>query len=134
MRRGLLLGALALLTGCEHGPAPSAPTALPALERAVFRVDAGTASTLNVQIPRAAFIERGGLPGVFVLDPTGRARFRLVRLGKISGDRFEVISGVRAGDLLLRGDLTQVRDGSPITTKNASNAPAPTRDSRAHKD
>ncbi len=112
-RAGSLLGALVLLAACEHGAAPTPVSVPPTLERAVVRVAPAPGST-NLTIPRAAFIERGGLPGVFVLDDQGRARFRLVRLGQIAGDRLEIISGLNAGETLVRGDLAQVRDGSPI--------------------
>jgi len=113
-RAGSLLGALVLLAACEHGAAPAPAPAPPTLERAVVRVAAPAPGRTNLAIPRAAFVERGGLPGVFVLDDRGHARFRLVRLGKIAGDRLEIISGLNAGETLVRGDLAPVRDGSPI--------------------
>lgn len=114
VRRVWLACAVVALTACDHGPPPTPPTALPALERAVLPLPA-TARDANPYIPRTAFIERGGLPGVFVLDGNGHARFRLVRLGRTAGDRLEVISGLRPGERLVRGDLADVRDGSPIT-------------------
>ena len=115
--RSLVLGAAFALSACGSGTPPSPPLTLPALERPVVRVAAPAAGNNNPEIPRAAFVERGGLPGVFVLDSNGQARFRLVRLGKTTGDRLEVISGLQPGELLVRGDLAEVRDGSPITTK-----------------
>lgn len=114
--RSLVLGAAFALSACGPGTPPSPPLTLPALERPVVRV-VPAAGNNNPEIPRAAFVERGGLPGVFVLDSNGLARFRLVRLGKTTGDRLEVISGLQPGELLVRGDLAEVRDGSPIATK-----------------
>ncbi len=70
--------------------------------------------TQSILIPRAALIERAGLPGVFVMSTDGRARFRLVRPGKIQGDKIEILSGLRGGESLVVGDLDAVRDGSPI--------------------
>lgn len=113
--RFLVLGASTALTACGPATPPSPPLTLPALERAVVRVAAPATGNANPEIPRAAFVERGGLPGVFVLDGNGQARFRLVRVGKTTGDRLEVISGLQPGEMLVRGDLTEVRDGSPIT-------------------
>lgn len=130
-RAGSLLGALLLLAACEHGAAPTPVPVPPTLERAVVRVAAPAPGSTNLAIPRAAFIERGGLPGVFVLDDRGRARFRLVRLGKIAGDRLEIISGLNAGETLVRGDLAQVRDGSPIKTSNRTDSPSPALRERA---
>jgi len=115
--RSLVLGAAFALTACGSAAPPAAPLTLPTLERPVVRVAAPATGNANTEIPRAAFVERGGLPGVFVLDSNGLARFRLVRLGKTTGDRLEVISGLQPGEMLVRGDLAEVRDGSPITTK-----------------
>ena len=117
-RAGLLFSTLVLLAACDHGAAPAPVPVPPTLERPVVRVAAPRPGNTNVEIPRTALVERGGLPGVFVLDNAGHARFRLVRLGKTTGDRLEVISGLSGGETLVRGDLAQVRDGSPIKRTN----------------
>ena len=125
--RSLVLGAAFALSACGPGTPPSPPLTLPALERPVVRVAPPAAGNANPEIPRAAFVERGGLPGIFVLDSNGQARFRLVRLGKTAGDRLEVISGLQPGEMLVRGDLTEVRDGSPVIPKTSANSPSPSR-------
>ena len=124
-RAGLLLGTLVLLAACDHGAAPAPVPVPPTLERPVVRIAAPRPGNTNVEIPRTALVERGGLPGVFVLDDAGHARFRLVRLGKTTGDRLEVISGLNPGEVLVRSDLAKVRDGSPIKTSNSTDSPSP---------
>jgi len=69
-----------------------------------------------ISIPRSALVERAGLPGVFVVSSDRLARFRLVRPGQTHGERIEILSGLRGGETLVVGDLSAVRDGSPINT------------------
>lgn len=62
--------------------------------------------------------EVGGKPQdtVFVLEK-GRARLRPVRMGVTDGTRAEVVSGLRAGEVVITGPydvLRQLRDGSPV--------------------
>lgn len=104
-----------LLTACGAPPTPPSAPPLPRLERPTLAVPA--ADTRNILIPRAALVERAGLPGVFVLSADSQARFRLVRPGKLHGDKIEILSGLRSGETLVAGDLGAVRDGSPIKTE-----------------
>lgn len=103
---------LALLTACGAPAPPTGAPPLPRLERPTFAVSASGAK--NILIPRTALVERTGLPGVFVLNADGQARFRLVRPGKPRGTDIEILSGLRAGETLVAGDLGAVRDGSPV--------------------
>ncbi len=107
----LIAACLALvLSGCGRdtpAPAAAAPLARPVLTL--------TASTGAVLIPRALIVERGGLPGVFVLNADGIARFQLVRTGHGRDGRVEVVSGLTGTETLVAGDLNDVRDGSPVT-------------------
>jgi len=103
------------LSACGSKP-PSPPLSLPQLERAVLKLQPMRAATTRVSIPVDAFLNRGGLPGVFVLRD-GRARFRMVKIGKLRGDRLEVLSGLSGDETLIIGNLADVRDGSPVTVK-----------------
>ncbi len=107
--RALLLAGLFALTACGADRAPPAPPPRPALERPVLVL----AIAGPVRIPRAALIERAGVPGVFVLAG-GEARFRMVRPGKARGAEIEILAGLHGNETLVLGDLTPVRDGSPI--------------------
>lgn len=74
---------------------------------------------LKLKIPRAALVERGGIPGVFVLSEAGEARFRLVRPGRSSGTQAEILSGLHGNETLVLGDLSAVHDGSLVIVLNA---------------
>ena len=110
---GLL--AAGTLPGCQEKP-PVPPPALPSLERPVLtlRVQPDALSTLTV--PRPALVERGGIPGVFVLE-NHQARFRMVRPGKTAAAQVQVLSGLHGDETLVLGNLTDVHDGSPIAIK-----------------
>jgi hypothetical protein len=110
----ILLGLV--LAGCDQKP-PDAPPSLPRVERPVQALNLKPGATLRIKIPRAALVERGGIPGVFVLNESGAARFRLVRPGRTSGTQVEILSGLHGNETLVLGDLAAVHDGSPIKIK-----------------
>ena len=112
-----LLAGLAL-AGCKQEP-PAPPPSLPSLERPVLALQVKPEVLATLTIPRPALTERGGIPGVFVLE-NNQARFRMVRPGKVGADRVEVLSGLHGDETLVLGDLTEVHDGSPITTVSSS--------------
>lgn len=100
------------LAACQRSELKS-PPARPSLERPVATLAVKPGE--RVLIPRAAYIERAGVPGVFVLADSGIARFRMLRTGKPAGERLEVLAGLKGDERLVLGDLREVRDGSPIT-------------------
>jgi multidrug efflux pump subunit AcrA (membrane-fusion protein) len=104
------------LAGCGQKP-PQAPPSLPRVERPVLALDVKPGATLRIKIPRAALAERGGIPGVFVLNEADEARFRLVRPGRTSGTQVEILSGLHGNETLVLGDLGAVHDGTPIKIK-----------------
>jgi multidrug efflux pump subunit AcrA (membrane-fusion protein) len=59
----------------------------------------------------SALIEKGQLEGVFVVDSERRARFRLVKTGGLTGDRIEVLSGLKEGDEVVIAPSHEVREG-----------------------
>jgi len=52
-------------------------------------------------IPRTSMVERGQLQGVYVLDANQIAGLRYITLGKSTGEQFEVLSGLQAGEKLV---------------------------------
>lgn len=111
--RWLVLGALlALLAACGHEAPGTPPVALPTLQRPTLAL-AQDLDNRNITIPASALVTRGGWNGVYVLQD-GQARFRLVRVGRISRGQAQILSGLTGGETLVLGDLAVVHDGSPI--------------------
>lgn len=79
---------------------------------------AGSAQTLTV--PSAAIVERGQLQGLWVLDAQGKARLRWVRLGAVTGERVEVLSGLTAGERYVAAPPAGIADGAPVSGPSAS--------------
>jgi hypothetical protein len=104
--------AILLSVGCSKKAAEPAPVA--ALVRPVLALDAKAGRVL---IPQSQLVERGGVPGVFVLTDENQARFRMVRTGKSMNNQVEILSGLRGNEILVAGDLPGVPDGSPIQKK-----------------
>jgi len=100
------------LTACGKKAPEPAPIA--ALARPVLAVETKAGRIL---VPQAALVERGGVPGVFVLTDDNHARFRMVRTGKQVNDRVEILGGLRGDETLVAGDLRAVFDGSLIQKK-----------------
>jgi multidrug efflux pump subunit AcrA (membrane-fusion protein) len=106
-----------VLCGCREQAATTPAVVLPGLQRPVITLKAAqTARSQRVLIPAGAYIERSGLPGVFVLSE-GQARFRMVRIGKQYAGQLEVLSGLSGNETLVLGNLADIHDGSPIAAK-----------------
>jgi hypothetical protein len=118
-RHAPVLFVILALAGC-HGAPGTPPVALPHLERPVLTLREKPGESLTLDVPRQALVDRGGIPGVFVLSPAGEARFRMVRAGNTRGRRTEILSGLHGDETLVLGDLSAVHDGSPITAVASS--------------
>lgn len=64
-------------------------------------------------MPKTAVRERGQLTFVFIAQD-GRARMRLVRIGKPTGDKLELLSGVEPGEMLIVGAEGELTDGRRV--------------------
>ena len=106
---------LLLLAGCGKKAAAPAPLAEQALPTLTLDAKAG-----RVLVPQSALVERGGIPGVFVLSEANQARFRMVRTGKNVNGRVEILSGLGGNETLVTGDLRDVHDGSPVKIMSAA--------------
>jgi multidrug efflux pump subunit AcrA (membrane-fusion protein) len=49
-------------------------------------------------IPLTAVIHSGQLTGIYIVDDTQTAKFRLIRTGRTFGGSIEVLSGLKQGD------------------------------------
>lgn len=65
-------------------------------------------------VPAAAVREIGQVRQVFVVV-NDRARLRWVRLGRREGDRWEVLAGVEASEVVVLNPTADLRDDQPVT-------------------
>ena len=70
-------------------------------------------------IPRDALVSRGQLRGIYVVDDAGLMRWRVVTLGKSTGEQVELLSGLNEGDGVVLNPGSQELDG-----KKTGGAPA----------
>lgn len=71
-------------------------------------------------VPQVAIVQQGQLTGVFVVDPSGVARLRLIKTGKSFGDRVEVLSGLAESEQIVSENVTGIRDGIPVREASAN--------------
>ncbi|NOZ10736.1 MAG: hypothetical protein GXP09_06850 [Gammaproteobacteria bacterium] len=112
----LLLGTLLGPVACKQDIPTTRYTSGPALSRPIFTTQAPV-DEKNIVIPGNALVMRGGIPGVFVLSDQDLARFRMVKPGKQRDAYTSIVSGLHHNEQLVTGDLSAVRDGSPIIVK-----------------
>ena len=70
-----------------------------ALRSGMFaRVSIPVGNASLILIPLTAIIQSGQLTGIYIVDDTQTAKFRLIRTGRIFGESIEVLSGLKEGD------------------------------------
>lgn len=67
-----------------------------------------------ILLPKGAVFERGNLTAVWVLDKNSIARMRLVKVGRVSGNQFEIISGLTVGEKVVADQVAKVSEGVKI--------------------
>ncbi|MEJ2188462.1 MAG: efflux RND transporter periplasmic adaptor subunit [Acidobacteriota bacterium] len=68
-----------------------------------------------IAVPSSAVHHRGGLELVILRDDDGTARTRAVTTGQaLPGDRVEILSGLKAGDMVVVDAPGPVADGTPL--------------------
>lgn len=65
-------------------------------------------------VPKKAIVERGALTSVWVVDKDHQARMRLIKAGKSSGERVEILSGLSDGERVIVSGAEKVREGSRV--------------------
>lgn len=78
--------------------------------RAHLPVEAGPAGRLTV--PARAVITRTELNAVYVVNKQNYAQLRQVRLGRVDGDRVEVLAGVAAGERVALDPVAAAQSGA----------------------
>lgn len=76
------------------------------------RFAVGKKETLT--IPHKAVFQRGQLVQVFVVDSSQIARLRLIKTGKIYGERIEVLSGLGEGEKIILEGVERVNEGNRV--------------------
>jgi multidrug efflux pump subunit AcrA (membrane-fusion protein) len=81
-----------------------------------------TAPTRNYPVvPSSAIRYNGSLPGVYVINESGERELRLIRVGeKLSGGYTSVLSGLRAGERIIRNPGHGVSSGWGTSTGGGS--------------
>lgn len=76
-----------------------------------LRLELEDPSTSTLWIPADAVTRRGQLAGVYVAGQDGNLELRWLRLGERRGEAVEVLAGLEAGALVVRGPSTVLSDG-----------------------
>ena len=82
------------------------------------RVSIPVGGTGMILIPKSAIVAQGQLNGLFVVDNTRMARFRLVRIGKKVGQQVEVVSGLTDGQRYVAIVPLNLKDGVKVESNN----------------
>ena len=83
----------------------------PGLQRAATDLSHYVKAITGVGLP---IKYEGQLTGIFVLDDQKIARYRLVRTGKIVGDRVEILSGLKPGQRYVMTVGPTLRNGVKV--------------------
>lgn len=95
------VGVRVTLPDLKQAPAPGVTA------KVLFPI-AVTAQAGTVSIPASALVQRGEVSGVYVIAGN-RIALRQVRLGQRSGDRVEVLAGLKAGDVVAADPVAAVQ-------------------------
>lgn len=91
--------------------------ATPGLRSGQFgRLAVPLADTSTIRVPESAVVRRGQMEMVFVVVDK-RAQLRLVRTGRKSDDRIELLSGVSPGEQVVVRGAREITDGQPVEVK-----------------
>lgn len=77
------------------------------------RVRVPLTETGVLTVPSDAIVRRGQLEMLF-MERDGRASMRLVRSGRIFGDRIEIVSGLESGEHVVVEGASKLRDGQSL--------------------
>ncbi len=68
----------------------------------------------SLLVPRTAVVRRGELEAVFVANQNRVLEFRLVKTGRMTGGRVEILSGLSAGEQVAVTKVDQLQDGEQV--------------------
>jgi RND family efflux transporter MFP subunit len=70
-----------------------------------------------VLVPSSAIINRDELTGIYTLSANNTALLRWIRLGKVYGDKVEVISGLSKDEKFISSSASKLYNGIPVVVK-----------------
>ncbi len=79
------------------------------------RVSIPVGKKQSLLVPKKAVVEKGQLTGVYTVDKNSVITYRLVRVGKLYGDRIEILSGLNPGDAVIVDGVEKAVDGGMIS-------------------
>lgn len=68
-------------------------------------------SVTSLMVKKKAIVEHGALTSVWTIGSDNIARLRLVRVGKTTGERVEILSGLSDGERVVIGGVERVSEG-----------------------
>lgn len=69
----------------------------------------------SLAVPATALVNRAGIVGVFVVDPSGVAQFRMIRRGGDVGGLVEIQAGLKAGERIVIEGAERLESGDKVT-------------------
>ncbi|MEW6289802.1 MAG: efflux RND transporter periplasmic adaptor subunit [Thermodesulfobacteriota bacterium] len=67
-----------------------------------------------ILLPQDIIVEKGQLTGVYAVDAGNVITYRLVRLGRLYGDKQEILAGLQPGDKVITGGVDRAVDGGVL--------------------
>jgi RND family efflux transporter MFP subunit len=72
-------------------------------------------TTVNgITVPKNAVVDRGAMTSVWTVDKESKARMRIVKLGRETGERVEVLSGLSDGDRVVVSGAEKVTEAAKV--------------------
>ena len=68
----------------------------------------------SVMVPKKAVVERGALTFLWVLDKENIARMRIIKAGKIVGEKILILAGLSVGERVVVGGTEKVSEGAKV--------------------
>ena len=72
------------------------------------------AASSAILIPTSAIVKKGELKGIYVVSQSNTALLRWLRLGKVSGENVEVLSGLSADETYITSSESKLVNGSKL--------------------
>ncbi len=71
-------------------------------------------SVNGITVPKKAVVDRGALTLVWTVDKENITRMRIVKVGRQTGERVEILSGLSDGDRVVASGVEKVTEGSKV--------------------